>query len=127
MIELSALLKSSLRITLLILSASLLAWAVFPEYRPVLSGLILGTIAALLTSRHLAWRISKLAASAAEGTRTRGGLGFAIRAAIGGLMILVAQRLGFNLIAAVAGLFFVQLATLVLGIIAAAKYNRSDD
>lgn len=119
--EFSAHLKSSLRISLLFLSLSLFAWALFPDYRDYLSGLLMGMVAGLLNALHLAWRIRRMTKAVLE--RTGGGrsLGFATRAALAVLAVYAAQRLGYSVIAAIAGLFLVQMATLVLGILSKKK------
>lgn len=118
--EFSAHLKSSLRISLLVLSVFFLAWAVLPDYRVYLSGLIVGTIAGIISSQHLAWRIRRFAQDVVDRRRPKS-LGFAIRGAIALLAAFLSMKLHYNLAATIVGLFFVQLATLLLGIISKSK------
>jgi ATP synthase protein I len=122
--EFSSLLKTSLRIWLLFLSAFFFAWAVLPAYRHEVTGLILGTIVSFISSRHLAWRVQKLTKAVAEKTKASKGLGFGTRAALAALVTFFCLKMGYSVVAFIIGLFFVQMATLLLGIISNRKKEQ---
>jgi ATP synthase protein I len=119
--EFSSLQQTSLRIWLFFLSAFFLAWAVLPEYRNVVTGIILGTLVSFINARHLAWRVQKLTKALVEKTRASKGLGFGTRAAFAGLVTFFCLRQGYSVVGFIVGLFFVQMATLLLGIISTRK------
>jgi ATP synthase protein I len=113
--DLSARMRSSFRMIIIILAIFLLAWAFLADYRYYLTGLILGTIAGAFNARHLAWRVRQFADAAAEG-RGRKSLGFATRASLALLVVFGAMKLDYSIVATIIGLFFIQLAILVMGI-----------
>jgi ATP synthase protein I len=118
-------LKTVQSITMFFLSFCLVGWAVLVDYRPYFAGLLIGTCASLINSRHLGWKITKLTKVALDNSGRKVNMGFLTRAAIAALAVVVSIRYEqFAFSTALAGLFFTQLATLVLGIISARKTNK---
>jgi ATP synthase protein I len=116
--DLSVLMRRNTRLTLFFLSLGCLGWALLPDWKPVFGGFLMGVAGGFLVSLHLAWKLSAVAALAANGRRSRlPGFGFVSRAAIGVLAALISVRyLSFNLAATAVGLLTGPLATLLLGI-----------
>ncbi|MFC5701565.1 ATP synthase subunit I [Cohnella faecalis] len=115
--ELPALMRKISRTTFFFLSLGCLGWVIYPAWKPVFGGYLIGAIGSLLGTWHLAWKTARIAEVAATGRRSRSGFGFLSRASIGLLAAIISVRmLEFNLPATVAGLFTAPLATLVLGL-----------
>lgn len=129
--DLSAHLKTVTRLTFFFLSVCFLGWALFPDYKSVFGGLIVGAAASLANAAHLAWKVNRIGANAAARGARKMTLGYLTRACIGLLAVVVATRtLSFSLPATVAGLFAAQLATLVLGFLSrrrSATPNPADE
>ncbi|WP_027094319.1 ATP synthase subunit I [Cohnella thermotolerans] len=122
--ELPALLKRVSRIAFFFLSMGCLGWAIWPGYKSVFGGFLIGAIGGLFISWHLAWKVVRLGDAAASGRKPRSGLGFLTRACIGLLAGVVSVRmLEFNLAATVVGLITAPMATLLLGIISRRRYS----
>jgi ATP synthase protein I len=120
--DLSAHLKTVTRLTFLFLSVCFIGWALLPEYKPVFGGLILGALGSLVNAHHLAWKVNRIGANAAERGTRKQTLGYLTRACVALLVAVIATRtLSFSLPAAVAGLFTAQLATLILGFVSKRK------
>ncbi|RKN78829.1 ATP synthase subunit I [Paenibacillus ginsengarvi] len=125
--DLSARLKTATRASYLMLCICFLGWAIFPQYKGVFAGLVIGIAASVINSLHLSWKIYRLTDLALGKTSRKTTLGFLTRACIVLLAVIVSTRtFQFNLIATLAGLFFVQLATLVLGIISTVRDKQSE-
>lgn len=125
-ISVTAYLKTVTRLSLFFLSATCLAWAVYPKYGDVFGGLIVGVIAGLINLSHLAWRVRRIADQAAR-TREpkRSTIGFLFRACIALLAALVAtKQFHFSLAAVIAGIVGVPLTTLAAG---ALLYRKNTD
>ncbi|WP_284643119.1 ATP synthase subunit I [Paenibacillus silviterrae] len=120
--EFAAHLKTVQRFVCLFLSVCFFAWALLPAYRPIIAGLILGTVFSFVNAMYLAWKIRQLSESALQGKRKRG-LGFGNRTAIAIIAMIIAYKLPehFAMWSVIAGLISVQLATLLLGIISNKK------
>jgi len=124
--EFAARLKAVTRTSFLFLSACFLGWALFPAYKEVFAGLVIGTAASLINALHLAWKINRIGDAAARQVNRRPTLGYLTRACIGLLAVIISTRtFHFDLIATIAGLFFAQLATLVLGAVANARRGNA--
>lgn len=117
MISLTGYLKTVTRLSLFFLSASCLAWAVYPQYGDVFGGIVVGTIAGVINLSHLAWRVRRIAGQAAvTGQPKRSAIGFLFRACVALLAALVATRyFHFSLAAVIAGIIAVPLSTLAVG------------
>ncbi len=118
MIELSSYLKAVMRIAIFFLSASLVVWIFFPEYRSLSAGFILGTLAGMFNAQHLAQKVRKIIRSAAEQKIRNANTGFVSRAAIVFMAAVIAIKFPekFSLITMLIGVLWVQLATLLLEI-----------
>jgi ATP synthase protein I len=120
--DLSAHLRTVTRITFLFLSVCFIGWALLPEYKPLFGGLVIGAAGSLINARHLAWKVNRVGANAAEQGTRRVNLGFLTRGCVALLAVVVStETLSFSLAATVAGLFTAQLATLVLGFLSRVK------
>lgn len=110
------------RVTVLLLSALFLGWALYPEYRPEVSGLILGMVGGLFNVRFLSIKVKQLADLAVSQERRRFNFGFVTRLCIAFLMVIVAARLEpVSLVATIIGLFIPQLLTIPVSIIVSLK------
>lgn len=117
--DLSALMRRIFRSMFFFLSLGCLGWALWPAYKPVFGGFLIGAIGSLLGAWHLAFKTARVAEVAAAGRRSRSGFGFLSRAAIGLLAVVISVRtLNFNGPATVAGLIAAPLVILVLGFLA---------
>jgi ATP synthase protein I len=115
--DLSAHLRTVMRITFFFLSLCCIGWALWPEHKPLFGGLVIGAAASLANAFHLSWKVQRIGANAAAQGTKRNTLGFLTRASVGLLAVVVAtEYLSFSLYGTVAGLFAAQLATLILGI-----------
>jgi ATP synthase protein I len=124
--EFAARLKAVTRTSFLFLSACFLGWALFPAYKEIFAGLVIGAAASLINALHLAWKINRIGDAAARQTKRRPTLGYLTRACIGLLAVIISTRtFHFDLVSTIAGLFLAPLATLLLGVAAnARKGNR---
>lgn len=116
--DLPALMRRNTRMTFFFLSLGCLGWGIWPEWKPVFGGFLMGVAGGFLVSLHLAWKVSVTAAKAAGGRRGRfGTFGFVSRAAIGVLAAVISVRyLSFSLEATAVGLLAGPLVTLLLGL-----------
>ncbi|MBP1992586.1 ATP synthase subunit I [Paenibacillus eucommiae] len=109
-------LKPMVRITLLVVSVSLLVWIIFPSYRTYAAGLVLGVVISFINAWFLFMKIEALARNAAEGSDKRINLGFISRVCMAIIAVMIAVKIpDFNLVFTIIGLFFVQVATLLRG------------
>jgi len=121
--DLPALMRRNIRIALFFLSIGCLGMAIWPDWRPIFGGFLLGIVGGFLMSLHLAWKLTMIGNRTASGQRP-GSLGFLPRAAIGVLAAFVSVRyLGFNLPATAVGLLTGPMVTLILGIAAIRRYT----
>lgn len=128
--DLPSLMRKIVRTVFFFLSLGCIGWAVWPDWKPVFGGYLIGAAGSLLFTWHLAWKTARIAALAAGGHRSRSGFGFLSRAAIALLAAVISVRmLHFSAPATVAGLFTAPMATLVLGFIASRRRagGHSDD
>lgn len=115
--DLPVIMRRISRITFFFLFLGCLGWAVYPEWKEIFGGYLIGALGSLLFTWHLAWKTIRVADMAAGGRRSRGGFGFLSRAAIGLLAAVISVRtLEFDPAATVAGLITAPMATLVLGL-----------
>jgi ATP synthase protein I len=117
--QLPALLRGVSRFTFFFLSMGCLGWAIWPDYKGLFGGFMLGAIGSLMGSWHLAWKTTRLGDVITTGRKARSGFGFSTRAAIALLAVVVSVRyMEFNLAATVIGLIVAPLATLLLSLFA---------
>ncbi|WP_442602556.1 ATP synthase subunit I [Paenibacillus sp. KN14-4R] len=106
------------RYTLFFLSACFLGWALFPDYRPYVAGVILGTVVSLINARYMAWKIGQVSSVVLDGVRKRINLGFMTRAALALLAIMIAIKSPHvDIVSTMVSLIFVQFLSLLLGFI----------
>lgn len=105
------------RVTLLLLSAFFLGWALYAEYQPVFAGLILGVAGGLTNVRYLSVKVRQLADLAVSQERKRFSFGFVTRLCIAFLIVMIAAKLEqVSLGATITGLFIPQLLTIPVSI-----------
>lgn len=124
--ELSARLKQTRQITSGLIAVCMILWAVFPVYRTLLAGLVLGGSVSSINLVYLGRKvraIGELAAARAAGRRLN--LGFMTRASLAALAVILAEKSEhISLLGTVIGLFFGYLVTLLLFMVME-KMNRS--
>jgi ATP synthase protein I len=117
--ELPVLLRGVTRFTLFFLSLGCIGWAIWPDYKTVFGGFMLGAIGSLMASWHLAWKTTRLGLVITTGKKPRSSFGFLTRACIALLAVVVSVRyMEFNLAATVIGLIVAPVATLLLSLFA---------
>lgn len=90
----------------------------YPEYRPEISGLILGMVGGLFNVRFLSIKVRQIADLAVSRERRRFSFGFVTRLCIAFLIVMIAARLEpVSLAATIVGLFIPQLLTIPVSII----------
>ncbi|MFC7678606.1 ATP synthase subunit I [Paenibacillus sp. GCM10028914] len=106
------------RVTLLLLSAFFLGWALYADHRPVFVGLIMGLAGGLINVRFLSVKVRQLADLAISQERKRFSFGFVTRLCIAFLIVMIAVKFEqISLGATIAGLFIPQLLTIPVSII----------
>ncbi|MBP1153210.1 MULTISPECIES: ATP synthase subunit I [unclassified Paenibacillus] len=116
-------LKSIVRASLFFLSALLLLWAVFPDYRTHVNGLVLGMMVSLINAWMLMLKIEALAVIIVdkdnEQTRKRINMGFISRLSMAILAVMFAVRMpqSFDVVFTIIGFSFIQVALLLKGLL----------
>ncbi|MNJ71000.1 ATP synthase I chain [compost metagenome] len=99
------------------MSALLFGWAIFPEYRPVLVGLILGLAVGLLYVRYLSIKVRQLVQLVVSQENKKFNFGFITRICLVFIAVMVAVKFEqVSLMSVLAGLFIPQLLTIPVGI-----------
>ncbi|WP_019535635.1 ATP synthase subunit I [Paenibacillus ginsengihumi] len=120
-------LNRALRVALFFVASCLLVWALFPAWKTLAAGLILGTLTSVMNALLLRRRVDLISRAVAEGQGAkRMSLGLGSRLAMVLLAVMVAYRFPwhFHLIATLAACFLVQMVSLVIAFILNLK--RSD-
>jgi ATP synthase protein I len=109
-------LKLAQRVTYFLISVAMIVWAIQPDYKPLMGGLIIGLAGSLAITWHLYWKTVKLAEIVAKtASKPRFNLGFLTRACIAVLAYVISNNVfHFNFYMTIIGLIFVQLVTIVL-------------
>lgn len=112
----NSIVRTVTRLTLLMMSALLVGWAMYPEYRTVTMGMVLGMIVGLVNTSYLSLKIRNLA-QAISSKQRQFGIGFLTRLCFSILAVMVAVKLEyFSLEATIAGLFIPQILTVPVAI-----------
>ncbi|WP_110930999.1 ATP synthase subunit I [Paenibacillus bouchesdurhonensis] len=115
--DLGSIVTAVFRITILLLSALLLGWAVLPEYRPILAGLILGLVIGLIYVRFLSFKVRKLVQLVMSEEQRRFSFGFITRICLVFIAVMVAVKFEqVSLITVIIGIFVPQLLTIPVSI-----------
>lgn len=123
--DLTSIVNAVFRVSLLLLSALFLGWALYPEYRPIFMGLIMGMAAGLFNVRFLSMKVQQLAHLAVNPEAKKFNFGFITRLCIGLLIVIFAVRLEqISLGGAIAGLFIPQLLTIPVSIVFSFRNNH---
>ncbi|GIP28748.1 hypothetical protein J23TS9_38780 [Paenibacillus sp. J23TS9] len=106
------------RTTLYFLALCLLGAAVFPQYRSIALGMVLGSSVSLINSFYLGYKVQKVLDAVTSGEGKKVNMGFLTRAAISVLAVVVAYQKPetFNLYAVAATLILSQFLLLFIGI-----------
>ncbi|MNI01654.1 ATP synthase I chain [compost metagenome] len=123
--DLGSIITAVSRITFLLLSALLFGWAIFPEYRPVLVGLILGLSVGLLYVRFLSIKVRQLVQLVVSQEQKKFNFGFITRICLVFITVMVAAKFEqVSMIAVITGLFIPQLMTIPVSIVVGIR-NKS--
>lgn len=117
--------KTVLRASLFLLSATFLAWAIWPGVRPLASGFAIGMVVSMINSYYLGMKIRQMTILVMSKESKRFNLGFLTRAAMAVLTVILVSRVeGINLYATIAGLFTVQALALAVGFASLLRKKR---
>lgn len=123
--DLNSIVSAVTRTTFLILSALFIGWAFFPDYRPMISGVILGLAVGLVYTRFLSMKVRGLAEYVISQQEGRFSFGFLTRICLVLLVIMVAVKVEqVSVFGVVIGLFVPQLLTIPISIVIGAR-NKS--
>jgi len=123
--DLNSIVSAVTRTTFFILSALFLGWAFFSDYRPIISGLILGLAVGLVYTRFLSMKVRGLVEHVVSQQERRFSFGFLTRICLVLLVIMVAVKVEqVSALGVVIGLFVPQLLTIPVGIMIGAR-NKS--
>ncbi|MBA9085729.1 ATP synthase protein I [Fontibacillus solani] len=123
--DLGSIVTAVTRITFLSLSALLFGWAIFPEYRPVFVGLILGLAVGLLYVRFLSIKVRQLVQLVVSQEQKKFNFGFITRICLVFITVMVATKFEqVSTIAVITGLFIPQLMTIPVSIVVGIR-NKS--
>lgn len=116
--ELHVHLRSISRVVLFFLSLCFFVWALWPDGRPIASGLVLGATAGWINAWLLSRKVTRIANNAAERGKRKTSVGFFTRVLVVIITVIIALRVpDVEVYAVVAGYFVVHLATLLVGFI----------
>ena len=96
--DLNSIVSAVTRTTFFILSALFFGWAFFSDYRPILSGLILGLAVGLVYTRFLSMKVRGLVEHVVSQQKKRFSFGFLTRICLVLLVIMVAVKVGPQLL-----------------------------
>lgn len=112
------------KLSLLIMSALLLGWVFYPEYRTVTMGMVLGIIGGWINTSYLSMKIRNLTQSIAKKER-QFGIGFLTRLCISILIVMFSVKIEhFSLAATITGLFIPQVLTIPVAIYVSMTKNK---
>ena len=111
--------KKAMLATMYLIVICLLTWALFPAWRTLAAGLILGTAASAVNALLLRRRIDLLGRQAISDASKRVGTGMLSRLATILLAVMTAYRFpdAFHLVGVLAACFYVQIVVFVLVIL----------
>ncbi|GGF95879.1 ATP synthase subunit I [Paenibacillus aceti] len=110
------------RMTFLMLSVLFLGWAFLLDFRPIISGLILGLVGGTVYTRYLSMKVHGLVEFAVSQEKKRFSFGFLTRVCLILLVTMVAVKLEqVSVISAVIGFFIPQLLTIPVGLVLGAR------
>ncbi|MBD2863583.1 ATP synthase subunit I [Paenibacillus oceani] len=123
--DLNAHLRMVMRVSLLLMSATLLLWASMVDYRSYAAGFALGLVVSLINTYYLGMKIKQMTILITSQTGKRFNLGFMTRAAMAILVVMLAHQLeGTNVYATVGGLFTAQFIAAFVGIFSSFKRKK---
>lgn len=124
--EMNSIVLGVTRVTFILLAVLFLGWALYPDYRSIMTGLIMGTSAGLINVRYLSTKIRQITQlAAADSGKKRVSFGFVTRICISFLAVMVAVRFEqVSLGATLLGLFLPQILTIPVSISQSIKNNQ---
>jgi ATP synthase protein I len=123
--DFSAHLKTTFRLSIFLLSFSIMGWALLPEYRGFAAGFVLGTVVSIVNSYYLALKIHKISEVAVRRETQKVNIGFITRASLALLAVVAAvkyEHIEFS--TTLAGLFTVQIIALFVGVAAVLRQKK---
>ena len=119
--------KSALRIMLYLLSACLILWALLPEWKPIMQGLMVGLAASTFNAILMKRRVGLITEAAMTEGSKRKGLGFGNRIATVLLVAMLAYRYPdtLNMPAALSGSMVMPFVLLAVAIVHTLKENSN--
>lgn len=119
--------KSATRVLMFMMSACLILWAVMPEWKSIMLGLLAGLAASAMNAFLLKRRVGMISDAALEEGSRRKGLGFGNRIATVLLVAMLAYRYPeiLNMPAALLGSMVMPFIILTVAIIHTIKENNS--
>lgn len=123
--DLNSIVTAVSRITLLMLSALFLGWALLPEHRPLCNGLILGLAAGLVYVRFLSSKVRGLTSLVVGQEKKRYSFGFVTRICLVLITIMIAAKFEqVSITGAIISLFVPQILAIPAGIVISLR-NKS--
>ncbi|MHA0856268.1 ATP synthase subunit I [Paenibacillus sp. CMAA1364] len=114
--ETISIVKTVTKLSLLMMSALLIGWVLYPEYRTVTMGMVLGLGVGLFNTAYLSMKVRKLTQAVTSNKRMFG-LGFLTRISISILVVMFAIKYEhLSLEATLIGLFIPQILTIPVAI-----------
>ena len=118
-------LKTTFRLSIFLLSFTLMGWALLPEYRSYIAGFMLGTVVSIVNSCYLALKIHKISEAGIRREKQKVNIGFITRASLALLAVVAAikyEQIEFS--TTLAGLFTVQIIALFVGVAAVIRQRK---
>ncbi|OAB37637.1 hypothetical protein PMSD_08750 [Paenibacillus macquariensis subsp. defensor] len=120
--DIASILKGVTRLSLVIMAALLMGWALHPETRSYTLGMVLGMVGGLVSVRHLGSKTRKVAHAVATQESRAFSLGFISRICFAILVVMFSVKIEhFSLELTIAGIFLPQLLTIPVGIYLSVK------
>jgi len=120
--DIASILKGVTRLSLVIMAALLMGWALHPETRIYTLGMVLGMVGGLVSVRHLGGKTRKVAHAVATQESRAFSLGFISRICFAILVVMFSVKIEhFSLELTIAGIFLPQLLTIPVGIYLSVK------
>ncbi|WP_172196352.1 ATP synthase subunit I [Saccharibacillus qingshengii] len=116
------------RVTYTVLLIGAVWMLIAPHHHPVVLGIGLGASVSCMSAYYLGYKVRKITEAAAEGRKSRGGLGFSLRAlaAIGAIVVAIEFPHEVNLQALLGSLVVAPFILLIAGIAANREESRAE-
>jgi hypothetical protein len=116
--DLSSIVTAVSRMTIFMLSALFLGWAILPEYRPLCNGLILGLATGLVYVRYLSSKVRGLVNLVVSQERKRYSFGLITRICLVFVTVMIAAKVEqVSMVGTIIGVFIPQILTIPASIV----------